>query len=121
MSSARIDGARFGSIDQAMAFAMQRAVDACDAYGVEARIISIADGLHADGSSHYRDCAFDLGLVHVTAGNRQNIVDHLVNSLDANTLEGRKPNSDFLVIYGDEGHQTGAHIQFKPQKGMNIP
>lgn len=114
MPRMRLDGARFGSNEQAIAFAMERVADAHTSNGELARITQIADGIHSDGSSHYRDCAFDFGLARIPVMKRQVIVDDVIDALDANGI-----NSDFRVIYGDKKHKTHGHVQWKPVTAMN--
>ncbi len=114
MPYSRIDGARFGSNDQAMAYAQERVADAHAIHGETARISHIADGIHVDTSSHYRACAFDFGLVHIAPEKRQRIVDDVVSALEANG-----PYSDFIVLFGDDDHQHHGHVQWKPVRAMN--
>jgi hypothetical protein len=123
MAQAILDGARFGSGDQAMAYARERVIDAYAAHGEICRITHIADGTHSDGSSHYRDCADDYGFVDIPEERRIAILRDAMEALNAGALvygefEG-EPYSDFLLIYGDENHKRHMHLQWKPIRAMN--
>ncbi len=123
MSRAILDGARFGSGDQAMAYARERVIDAFEARGEICRIKSISDGTHSDGSSHYRNCADDYGFVGVAEETRLAIVRNAREALNAGALvygkfEGNS-YGDFLLIYGDEKHEQHMQLQWKPKKAMN--
>ncbi|UCD56787.1 MAG: hypothetical protein JSV16_13325 [Candidatus Hydrogenedentota bacterium] len=123
MARAILDGARFASNDQAMAYARERVIDAFAAHGEICRITHIADGTHSDGSSHYRNCADDYGFVDVPETKRLAILRDAREALNAGALvcgkfEGES-YSDFLLIYGDENHEQHMHLQYKPMRAMN--
>lgn len=123
MARAMIDGARFGSNDQAMSYARERVIDAFDAHNQICRITHVIDGTHTDGSSHYRNCADDYGFVGIPEQTRIAIVRHVAEAIGASVIlygarEG-EPYGDFLIIYGGDGHKNHMHLQWKPQRAMN--
>jgi hypothetical protein len=123
MARAILDGARFGENHQAMAYARERVIDAYAAHEEICRITHCADAVHVDGSSHYRDCADDYGLVDIPEEKRLAILRDAMEALNAGALvygkfEG-EPYSDFLLIYGDENHKQHVHLQWKPVRAMN--
>ena len=118
-----VNDARFGSDAEAISYAMERTIDAYEAHGEICRISSIAEGTHKDGSSHYDDRAFDTLLYDVPEEKRLAILRDIRESLDCGMLlygefEGT-PNSDFLIIYGDENHMNHMHLQWKKWRAMN--
>jgi len=124
MARAMLDErARFGSADQAMAFAQERIIDAFALHHEICRIRSISDGTHSDGSSHYRNCARDFSFVDVPEDRRLAILRDAREALNCGALvDGQFEGtaySDFLLIYGDDKHTQHMHIQWKPQKAMN--
>ena len=123
MARAILDGARFASNDQAMAYARERVIDAYTAHGEICRITHVFDGTHADGSSHYRDCADDYGLVDIPEEKRLAILRDALEALNCGALVYSKfegnPYGDFLLIYGDENHGNHMHAQWKPVRAMN--
>jgi hypothetical protein len=116
MALAIVEG-RFGSRDQAMAFAMQAVKDAHSVRGEVARISSIRDGEHMDASGHYADWAFDFKLAHIAEAKRQPIVDDIREALQAD--KEKFPYADFDVVYGDEGHKFHGHVEWQPKRAMN--
>lgn len=114
MSRAILDGARFGSGDQAMAYARERVIDAFAAHGEICRITHSRDGTHMDGSLHYIDHAEDYGFADIPEEKRQAIYLDLREALGADD-----PYSDFDVVYGCEGHKHHVHVEFQPKRAMN--
>lgn len=123
MARAILDGARFASNDQAMAYARERVIDAFKAHGEICRIKHVVDGTHSNGSSHYRNCADDYGFIDIPEEARLAIVRDAREALNAGAIvygefEGN-PYADFLIIYGDENHEQHMHLQWKPARAMN--
>jgi len=114
MSRAILDGARFGSGDQAMAYARERVIDAYEREGYVCRITHGCDGTHSDGSLHYIDHAEDYGFVGIPEAARQAIYKESRAAVNADV-----PYSDFDVLYGDEKHKNHMHVEFQPKRAMN--
>ena len=116
MSRAIIEG-RFGSRDQAMAFAMERVIDAHEHQNAIARIGKIRDGGHMDGSLHYADGAFDFKLGHVSETKRKRIVADAREALQCD--KKKYPYSDFDLVFGDKDHKLHGHVEWQPKRAMN--
>jgi hypothetical protein len=114
MARAILDGARFGSGDQAMAFARERVIDAHEVRGHVCRITHSQDGVHSDGSLHYINHAEDYGFVDIPEETRQAIYRDVREALNADD-----PYADFDVIYGDRDHKQHMHLEFQPKRAMN--
>jgi len=114
MARAILDGARFGSGDQAMAYARERIIDAHEREGHVCRITSSRDGTHSNGSLHYINHAEDYGFQGIPAAARQAIYRETRTALEADD-----PYSDFDVVYGDEKHQGHMHVEYQPKRAMN--
>ena len=114
MSRAILDGARFGSGDQAMAYARERVIDAFEARGYICRITSIRGKTHGDGSLHYVDHAEDYGLVGIPEQSRQAIYRDVREAVNADPAD-----ADFDVLYGNDEHKNSMHLEWQPKKAMN--
>ncbi len=109
MSRAILDGARFGSGDQAMAYCRERVIDAFALAGHVCRITHSRDGTHSNGSLHYIDHADDYGFVGIPESDRQIIYKDVRMAL----------GPDFDVVYGTRGHKKHLHCEFQPKRAMN--
>ncbi len=112
MSRAILDGARFGSGDQAMAYARERVIDAFEARGYICRITHSRDGTHSDGSLHYINHGEDYGFVGIPEESRQAIYRDVREALDADPVD-----ADFDVVY--RGIKNRLHLEWQPKKAMN--
>lgn len=110
MARAILDGARFGSGDQAMAFARERVIDAFEKAGSICRITHSKDGTHMDGSLHYISHAEDYGFVGVPDEDRQTIYKDVREALGADD-----PYCDFDVVL----HAQHMHLEWQPKRAMN--
>lgn len=114
MARAILDGARFGSGDQAMAWADARVVDAYEAHGYICQLRHVGDGTHEDGSLHYIGHARKYSLIDIPEETREAIFRDVREATRADD-----PYSDFDVVYDREAHAQHLAIKWQPKRAMN--
>lgn len=100
-------GVKFGSKDQAMAFALVVVNSIFTKYGYDCVITSVNDSVHGTGSLHFSDAAMDIRTKHLPdKATKEKIVNEIRDSL---------PDAYDVILEHLGADNEHCHLEYQPK------